>query len=270
MNEIPKIIHYCWFGHNPLPDLAIKCINSWKKYFPGYEIKEWNEENFDVQISDYTKEAYSCKKYAFVSDYARFWVLYRYGGIYFDTDVEVLQSFDSILKEGAYMGCERDGCDKNAMGINLGLGMAVAPGLGIIKDLIEYYDSIHFIKDNGEIDTETIVTKTTKILKKYGLQEVNGIQKVAGLTIYPAIYFCPDDKARRTGNYSKNTYSAHHYNASWRNQKYNQRLNSPFWKVVYSLGAKAGTQARKILGDEKWVKIRDGKLKKIYNSIRGI
>ena len=101
---IPKIIHYCWFGHNPLPESAKKCIESWKKYLPGYEIKEWNESNFNVNAIPYTEEAYRLKKYAFVSDYARFWILYHYGGLYFDTDVEVIKRMDDIIERGAFMG----------------------------------------------------------------------------------------------------------------------------------------------------------------------
>ena len=105
---IPKIIHYCWFGHNPLPPLALKCIASWKKYLPDYEIKEWNEENFDVNIIPYTREAYAAGKYAFVTDYARFWILYKYGGIYFDTDVEMIRPIDDIIAAGGFMGYETD------------------------------------------------------------------------------------------------------------------------------------------------------------------
>ena len=103
---IPKIIHYCWFGRNPLPESAQKCIASWKKFLPDYEIKEWNEDNFDVNIIPYTKEAYEAKKYAFVSDYARFWILYKYGGLYFDTDVEVIKPMDDIIERGPFMGIE--------------------------------------------------------------------------------------------------------------------------------------------------------------------
>ena len=113
---IPKIIHYCWFGRNPLPESAIKCINSWKKFFPDYEIKEWNEDNFDVNIIPYTAEAYEAKKYAFVSDYARFWILYHFGGIYFDTDVEVIKPFDDILERGPFMGREQGAFIKNICG----------------------------------------------------------------------------------------------------------------------------------------------------------
>ena len=120
----PQIIHYCWFGRNPLPDLALKCIASWRKYLPDYEIKEWNEDNFDVNIIPYTAEAYKAKKYAFVSDYARFYILYKYGGLYFDTDVEVIRPISDILNNGAFMGCECDGMSKSSP-------ITVAPGLGL-------------------------------------------------------------------------------------------------------------------------------------------
>lgn len=103
---IPKIIHYCWFGGKELPRDAVECIDSWKKYYPDYKIIEWNEKNFDINICDYVKEAYSERRWAFVSDYARFWILYNYGGLYFDTDVEVIKRADSIIEKGSFMGNE--------------------------------------------------------------------------------------------------------------------------------------------------------------------
>ena len=109
--KIPKVIHYCWFGRNPLPKMAVKCIASWRKFLPDYEIKEWNEDNFDVNIIPYTKDAYADGKYAFVSDFARFWILYRYGGVYFDTDVEVIKPMDDIIGRGPFMGLEIAGRD---------------------------------------------------------------------------------------------------------------------------------------------------------------
>lgn len=132
---IPKIIHYCWFGRNPLPPEAEKCIASWRKYLPDYEIKEWNEDNFDVNIIPYTAEAYEVEKYAFVSDYARFWILYKYGGVYFDTDVEVIRPMDDILAKGNFMGFETDpdGKIRNVMSVNPGLGLGVVSGLGLMK-----------------------------------------------------------------------------------------------------------------------------------------
>ena len=120
---IPKVIHYCWFGHHPLSPLAKKCMKSWKRYFPDYEIKEWNERNFDVNIIPYVKEAYEAKRYAFVSDYARFWILYRYGGIYFDTDVEVIRPMTDIIERGAFMGCETVANKNIPLYVNPGLGL---------------------------------------------------------------------------------------------------------------------------------------------------
>ena len=120
---IPKIVHYCWFGRGELTPLAKKCIASWRLFFPGYEIKEWNEDNFDVNIIPYTADAYKAGKYAFVSDYARFWVLYHFGGVYFDTDVEVIRPMDDVLEKGAFMGIEL-----------LGAKPAVAPGTDVFPD----------------------------------------------------------------------------------------------------------------------------------------
>ena len=125
---IPKVIHYCWFGRNPLPESAVKCIDSWRKFMPDYEIKEWNEDNFDVNAIPYTAEAYQMKKYAFVSDYARFWILYQYGGLYFDTDVELIKPIDDIVEKGPFMGIEET-C--KIIPVNLVGYPLVNPGLGI-------------------------------------------------------------------------------------------------------------------------------------------
>ncbi len=124
--EIPKIIHYCWFGGNPLPQMAQRCIDSWKKYLPDYEIKQWDETNFDVNIIPYTRQAYEAKKYAFVSDYARFLILYQYGGLYFDTDVEVIKPLDDIVAKGPFMGCQDKYTPRGDV-----YSLHVAPGLGL-------------------------------------------------------------------------------------------------------------------------------------------
>lgn len=219
---IPKTIHYCWFGRNPLPPLAIRCIESWKRYLPDYEIKEWNEDNFDVNIIPYTKEAYEAKKYAFVSDYARFWILYKYGGLYFDTDVEVIKSMDDIIARGPFMGCENEAVDDGTevLAVAPGLGLGVNPGLGLYKEMLDLYAMLHFIMPDGSPNLKTVVQYTTEILCKYGLKNVNAIQHCAGIWVYPKEYFCPKDGAGgKMTNLTMNTCSIHHYTASWYTNK---------------------------------------------------
>ena len=214
---IPKVIHYCWFGKKPLPTLAKKCIASWEKFLPDYEIKEWNEENFDVNIIPYTKEAYEAKKYAFVSDFARFWILYKYGGLYFDTDVEIIKPIYHIINNGPFMGCEKatDGNFKFPS-VAPGLGLGVNPGLGLYKEILDYYETLHFKNTDGTLNLKTVVEYTTKILMKNGFKNNNSIQKVKGITIYPPDYFNP--KSYYTGKITitHNTVSIHHFSDSWK------------------------------------------------------
>lgn len=222
---IPKIIHYCWFGRGPLPELAQKCIASWKKYLPDYEIKEWNEDNFDVNIIPYTAEAYKAKKYAFVSDYARFRILYQYGGIYFDTDVEVIRPMDDIIERGNFMGFETDPkpqlkADASEASVNPGLGMGVAPGLGIIKKMLDYYEGRHFEFIPGGIGQLTIVHIATEVLRKAGLKQQQGIQQVDDMWIYPAEYFCPINLKTGRIHVRPNTRTIHHYAGTWQDKHF--------------------------------------------------
>lgn len=217
---IPKIIHYCWFGGNPLPEMAIKCIESWKKFLPDYEIKQWDESNFDVNMIPYAAEAYKAKKYAFVSDFARFWILYNYGGLYFDTDVQLIKGIDDIVERGPFMGCERDANEKAGEAADLpsvapGLGLAANPGLGLYSELLTLYKGLHFINPNGSYNQKTIVAYTTEVLSKHGLKNVPGIQECAGVWIYPKEYFCPLDFMTKELNITNNTRSIHLYSASW-------------------------------------------------------
>lgn len=261
MSSIPHVIHYCWFGRNPLPPLACKCIESWKKYFPDYEIKEWNEDNYDVNKIPYIKEAYEAKKYAFVSDYARFDILYHEGGVYFDTDVEVIRSFDTILSNGAFMGCERDGADEpssveqkgltcgrlsNRSQVNPGLGIAVAPGLRLYEEILEYYASLSFKNTDGSNNTTTVVEYTTEILKRNGMKNIKEIQKVAGITIYPKEYFSPKDIDTKELTITKNTYSIHHYDASWA-EWYDKAAGERGPKLKKFLGDKIGSKVNVVI-----------------------
>ena len=218
---MPKVIHYCWFGGNPLPELARICIDSWKKYLPNYEIKEWNESNFDLDSCDYIKEAYKCKKWAFVSDYARFKILYNYGGLYFDTDVEIISSLDDIIDNGAFMGFENMGNSNSKitseinLGVNPGLGLGVNSGLALYKEILDVYENSHFLNDDGTQNLSTVVERTTDILRKHGLKNKNEKQTIAGVTIYPFEYFCPIDCATGKKCITQNTKSIHWYMDSW-------------------------------------------------------
>ena len=225
---IPKIIHYCWFGRGPLPELAQKCIASWKKYLPDYEIKEWNEDNFDVNIIPYTAEAYAQKKYAFVSDYARFWILHKYGGIYFDTDVEVIRPIDDIIARGNFMGFETDPKPKDDININPerllwvnpGLGLGVSPGNRLIEQMLHFYDGQHFVHEAVMKNQITIVCIATKVLIENGLINTQGIQKVDDCYIYPSEYFCPINVTTGRIHVKKNTRTIHHYAGTWVDKKF--------------------------------------------------
>ncbi|MCH5238146.1 MAG: glycosyl transferase [Muribaculaceae bacterium] len=216
--DIPKIIHYCWFGGNPLPSKAKKCIESWKEYFPEYEIKEWNESNFDFKSVPYARDAYESRKFAFVSDYARFWILYNFGGIYFDTDVKVIKSFDDILARGPFMGRELtiEEADRiGTIGVNAGLGLGCYSHHPFYKEMVELYNSLDFKNKDNESQPKTVVEYVSEKLMEVGLKNTGAIQIIEDIYIYPSDYFCPispvDMKMRKTGN----THSIHEFSASW-------------------------------------------------------
>lgn len=211
---IPKIIHYCWFGGNPLPELAKKCIASWKKYCPDYEIIEWNETNYDVNKCAYMKEAYQLRKWAFASDYARFDVIYNYGGIYLDTDVEIIRNMDEFLKNSAFMGFESENY------VNPGLIIGGEKGNKEIESIMRWYEIHHFIKESGEIDLTASPAIVSSILEEMGLRKEQSVQCLNGsLTIYPKDYFCPMDYYTGKIAITDNTASIHHFYASWLTSK---------------------------------------------------
>lgn len=205
---IPKKIHYCWFGGNPLSALAIKCIDSWKKYCPDYEIIEWNENNFDINCCDYVKEAYKAKKWAFVSDVARLYALVNYGGIYMDTDVEVLKPLDDLLLKDAFSGFE------SKKRIPTGI-MACVQKHPLFVEFLNEYDNTHFIHNDGTLNMTTNVERITKTCLTYGINLNNSEQTIKGFTLYPKDYFCPKDAITQKIIVTKNTYTIHHFNASW-------------------------------------------------------
>ena len=206
---IPKIIHYCWFGRGEKPDLALRCIDSWRKYLPGYELKEWNEDNFDISRNQYVFEAYVNRKFAFVTDYVRLYAIYTEGGIYMDTDVEVVGNFDKFLHHHAFSGFETDGNVPTGM-------MAAEKGSVWAKELLEQYNDRVFVRSDGSYDMTTNTTVITHYMVGKGLILNNQYQDFPGLcTMYPADYFCPKD--HRTGKIrcSNNTVCIHHFAGSW-------------------------------------------------------
>ena len=230
----PKKIHYCWFGRNQLPELAVKCIDSWRRFFPDYEIIEWNEDNFDVNKIPYTQQAYSAKKYAFVSDYARFWILYTHGGLYFDTDVEVIKSMDDIIERGPFMGVEVRATNAPPL-VAPGLGLGVTPGLGLYKEILCYYESIPFFGTDGKPNETTVVIHTTNVLIENGLKVDNDIQEVAGVWLYPPDYFNPLDSLTGKLKITDNTRSIHWYMNSWSNKSKLYQWLSRFSHRIFGL-----------------------------------
>lgn len=208
---IPKKIHYCWFGRGQMPPLAQKCIESWKEYLPEYEIKEWNEDNFDLELYPYVKEAYENRKFAFVTDVVRLYALFNEGGIYMDTDVEVLKPLDSLLKYKGVSGFETE------LTIATGL-MASEKGHPLVKEWLDDYDNKHFLRSNGTMDLTTNVTRITNICKKYGFEGNNEKQTLNDFTFLPKDYLCP--KSYSTGKIEKtsNTLTIHHFAGSWKSK----------------------------------------------------
>lgn len=208
---IPKVIHYCWFGHNPLPKMAQKCIASWKQYCPDYEIVEWNESNYNITNAPlYVRQAYELKKWAFVSDYVRLQVVYENGGVYFDTDVELLKPIDVFLEYKGFFGFE------GGKYINTGLGFGAEKGLSVLMEAMDDYKEISFIKNSGEPDLLSCAVRNTKAFLKHGLECDNSKQILDnGILILPKDYVCPVDFKTGDLHITNNTISIHWYTASW-------------------------------------------------------
>ena len=241
---IPKIIHYCWFGQKPLPELALKCIASWKKFLPDYEIREWNENNFDVNQIQYTAEAYKCKKYAFVSDYARFKIMYDYGGIYFDTDVEIIRPLNHIINKGAFWGLENS---NKGLLCNPGLGFACPPRLELCKEMINHYEKDFFIFPTGKYNLTTVVENFSKVLKDRGFSLSPFPEEFNGIHIYPPEYFCPINYYTGKKKLTRNTYAIHHYAASWVNKFDNMSWLEKIWNILHLPNTKIRSKIKELL-----------------------
>lgn len=208
-NKIAKIVHYCWFGDKQKSEFINKCISSWNNILEDYEIIEWNESNFNININNYVREAYEQKKYAFVSDYVRVYALYNYGGIYLDTDVEVFKKFDDLLENDSFWGFE----EKDYIATST---IGAKKGNKLIKEFLDSYENRSFLNEDGSIDTLTNVTIVSEIISNLGIKLDGTFQKIDNLAvIYPQEYFSPYDYINCYSKKTNNTYTMHYFYKSW-------------------------------------------------------
>lgn len=212
-----KIIHYCWFGKSKKPDIVLRCIKSWQEKCPEYEIMEWNEGNFDVSICQYVQEAYKLKKWAFVSDFCRYFVLFKFGGIYLDTDVEIIRKLDSLPETFVGFESEKE--------IASGLIRAAKKNDEICRLMLENYYNDKFIYKDGKLNLTTVCKRETNIFLSKGLKQNNQLQIIGETVIYPKEYFCPKDFLSGKVDITNSTYTIHHYASSWYSDKEKYAFN---------------------------------------------
>lgn len=241
---IPKTVHYCWFGKNEKPDDVKQYISEWKNILRGYEFKEWNENNFDICSNLYVKQAYEAKKWAFVTDYVRLYALYNEGGIYMDTDVQVLKSIDCLLGNKGFTGFE----DNNL--IPTGIMGAIAKSEWI-KELLSDYSDRTFIKNDGTYDLKTNVQSITEMAEKMGVC-LNGDKQfiLDDVIIYPKDYFAP--KSHLTGEIkiTKNTYCIHHFSGSWIEKGIKDKIRPYLLKIITEKQYKNLSRYKKIIKEK--------------------
>ena len=252
---IPKRIHCFWFGHGEKNKLIRKCIRSWKKYCPDYQITEWNEDNYDLTtVPTFVRQAIEAGKWAFATDYLRYKVVYDYGGIYLDTDVELVKPLDPFLDETAYFGFESD----TNLYVNSGLGFGTEKGHALLRELMAVYETIHFIKDSGQFDIGPCTGRENEVFMKHGLIR-NGNDQILddGVHVFPPDYFCPMNW--KTGDVSRTqrTVSIHWYTMSWKDpetvRKRRQWLKRKRFLPYFSI---PNNLAKKILSENNYKKLK--------------
>ena len=237
-SRIPKIIHYCGFGSGQMSEQENMCIESWKKYCPDYTFIEWNDSNYNIHKCTYMEQAASVGKWSFVTDYVRLDVLYEYGGIYLDTDVELLKEFDSLLMHKAFIGFEQD--DR----VNDGQGMGAEPHLHMIREMRDMYEKISFFHEDGSLNLRECTQYRTQYLQKRGLILNGERQTVGDIEVYPTEYFCPKSFLTGKLTVTDKTYSIHHFRGAWHTDKEKKIIR--FMQIVRRvLGEKVGSTVLK-------------------------
>lgn len=223
---IPKKIHYCWFGGKELPELAKKCIASWETYCPDYEIIRWDEGNFDLDGIPYTRWCYDNQKWAFLSDYVRLAVVAEYGGLYFDTDVELVRNPDELLQFEAFYGFE------NHSNVNTGQGFGAVAHHPTLEAMLREYLTLE-PDANGAFPVQACPALNTAALIPMGLALNGKRQNIAGAEILPGDFLNPYDDSTGSLNRTKNTVGIHWYSKSWisKGAQLRSRITRPFHRI---------------------------------------
>lgn len=218
--QIPKIIHCFWFSKEPKPQLQQSCLDSWKKFCPDYRIMEWNTDNYDVHKNLYMKQAVEKKKWAFASDYARLDVLHQYGGIYLDLDVEIVKNFDDLLYQKAFFAFS---CINQ---IDLGAGMGSVKEHPLLAQLLKVYDDMEFLDDEGNMNMTPQPEVLLPMFEEYGVKMDGHMQRIRDTVFYPSDYFSPVDLFCFDIQQTENTFSIHHFAASWYDKEHIENKNT--------------------------------------------
>jgi hypothetical protein len=208
---IPRVIHYCWFGTSPLPASAERCLASWRKTCPDYEIRRWDEHTFDVAQCTFSRQAHAAGKWAFVSDYARLRIVFDHGGVYLDTDVELLRSLDDLLEHHAFFGFQPDAT------IATGLGFGAVAGHPLVGALLESYETAAFLGPDGRPDVTPCPARDAAVFRHYGFQLDGSMQHRDGVVVLPADVLCPKSYESGRLRLTPRTVAIHHFDASWHN-----------------------------------------------------
>lgn len=257
---IPKVIHYCWFGKKPLPESALRCISSWKKHCPEYVIKRWDESNFSIKKAPtYVKQAYKMKKWAFVTDYVRLWIVYNYGGVYLDTDVELIKPLDSLLIYDAFFGFQDLLGNNKKIYIATGLGFGSVEKHLLVNKLMRSYDKLVFIKKDGAIDMTSCPILNASIFEEWGFVLNGNTQYINNVRVLSCDYLCPMNYPEKRLLITENTISIHHFDASW--HKYGRKRQLTLGYLFSSLKHKSVNLTKigfkKIFGAKAYNKLKN-------------